>query len=124
MSDVAKKNKMKAKATKLRIFTPPTVRLNTEKAIKLRALTDGNKVDKSRNDTLEVTLNEEAVTKFKDGSKKVQVKLVNGEAEVVIMTPTMREKQLESIIFNVNWIDGPSRLNRIVTSCFIGELMV
>ena len=124
MGDIAKKNKMKAKATKLRIFTPPTVRLNTEKAIKLRALTDDNKVDKSRNDTLEVTLNEEAVTKFKDGSKKVQVKLVNGEAEVVIMTPTMREKQLESIIFNVNWIEGPSRLNRIVASCLIGELMV
>ena len=127
MSKPSQKKKVKSrvkrkkiKATKLRIFYPQKIVLNKDTKLTIKALTDDNIVDKSRNDTIEVSLDETAMTKLKDGGHKKRLKLIKGEVDIYVVTA----KTIGAFGVKVEWIDGPSPLIRALTTLFAGDLAI
>lgn len=112
--------KKKIKATKLRIFYPQKIVLNTDTKLTIKALTDDNIVDTSRNDTIEVSLDESVMTKIKDVGHKKRIKLKKGEADVYIVT----SRTIGAFGIKAEWVDGPSPLTRALTTLFAGDLAI
>lgn len=112
--------KKKIKATKLRIFYPQKIVLNKDTKLTIKALTDDNIVDTSRDDTVEVSLDESVMTKIKDGGHRKRIKLNKGEADVYLVTA----RTLGAFGVKVEWIEGPSPLKRALTTLFAGNLAI
>jgi hypothetical protein len=110
------KEEKKPEATKLAIFLS-LIGKNREKNISVKAITDEGKVDDSRDDEIELSINPESALRFTDKSKKSQLKLVNGEVDVTIRSGTLPEVA----ILNARWISGKSPLAKIQVSHMIGS---
>jgi hypothetical protein len=116
----ARAKKKKIKATKLRIFYPQKIMLNKDTKLTIKALTDDNIVDTSRDDTIEVILDESAAIKIKDVGHRKKIKLSKGEADIYLVTG----KTIGAFGIKVEWVDGPSPLTRTVTTLFGGDLAI
>lgn len=116
MSNDIKKKENEAKVTRLAVFFPTHLDPNSEHKITVKALTQDGEVDKNRNDTVEVTLNEASATRLKEGGKKLTVKLVNGEEGIYLITGS----GVETIIINIKWIEGESPLQSTTISLLTG----
>jgi hypothetical protein len=116
----ARAKKKKIKATKLRIFYPQKIVLNKDTKLTIKALTDDNIVDTSRDDTIEVILDESVATKIKDAGHRKKFKLSKGETDIYIVTG----KVIGAFGIKVEWVDGPSPLTRAVMSLFAGDLAI
>lgn len=116
----ARAKKKKIKATKLRIFYPQKIPLNKDTKLTIKALTDDNIVDTSRDDTIEVSLDESILTKLKDGGHRKKFKLNKGEVDIYVATG----KTLGAFGIKVEWVDGPSPLTRALTTLFAGDLAI
>jgi len=112
--------KKKIKATKLRIFYPQKIVLNKDTKLTIKALTDDNIVDTSRDDTVEVSLDESIMTKIKDAGHRKRIKLNKGEADIYLVT----SRTIGAFGVKVEWIDGPSPLTRALTTLFAGDLAI
>lgn len=116
----ARAKKKKIKATKLRIFYPHKIMLNKDTKLTIKALTDDNIVDTSRDDTIEVILDESAATKIKDAGHRKKFKLNKGETDIYIVTGRV----IGAFGIKVEWVDGPSPLTRTMTTLFAGDLAI
>lgn len=116
----ARAKKKKIKATKLRIFYPQKIMLNKDTKLTIKALTDDNIVDTSRDDTIEVILDESAAIKIKDVGHSKKIKLSKGEADIYLVTG----KTKGAFGIKVEWVDGPSPLTRTLTTLFAGDLAI
>ena len=110
------KEEKKPEATKLAIFLS-LIGKNREKSISVKAITDEGKVDDSRDDEIEVSINPESGLRFADSSKKLRLKLVKGEVDVTVKSGHMPEVA----IITANWISGKSPLQRIQVSHLVGS---
>jgi len=113
--DEAKEEK-KPEATKLAIFLS-FIHKNREKTISVKAITDEGKVDASRDDEIELSINPESGLRFTDKSKKSQLKLVNGEVDVTVKSGPLPEVA----ILTAKWISGKSPLQKIQVSHLVGS---
>lgn len=103
-------------ATKLAIFLS-LIGKNREKSISIKAITDEGKVDNSRDDEIELSINPESGLRFSDKSKKLQLKLVNGEVEATLRSGSLPEVA----ILTARWISGKSPLAKVRVSHMIGS---
>jgi len=104
-------------ATRLVIFLPGIGR-STEKTIRVAAVTYEGKIDTTRDDTVELSINNECLMHFTDSSKNVQLKLINGEANATVISG----QSLEVTIFKARWISGKTPLQSTqVTQVGIGH---
>ncbi len=107
--------KKQPEATRLVIFLPGIER-STEKTLRVAAVTDEGKIDTTRDDTVELSINNEGRMRFKDSSKNVQLKLINGEANATVIS----DQSHGVSIFKARWIGGKTPLQPIqVTSIFV-----
>jgi hypothetical protein len=107
----------KPEATKLAIFLS-FIHKNRQKAISVKAITDEGKVDASRDDEIELSINPESGLRFTDGTKKQVLKLVNGEVEATVKSGPLPEVA----IFTAKWISGKSPLAKIQVSHLVGSV--
>ncbi|MBS7622126.1 hypothetical protein KEJ39_00405 [Candidatus Bathyarchaeota archaeon] len=107
-------------ATRLMLFIPQSMKLLREETISVKALTDDGIVDTARDDLVELSINKESQTCFKNGEKAVKVQLNKGEADAQIMTGSV----METVIFRATWISGKSPLQSIVTNILVGGLLI
>jgi hypothetical protein len=113
--DEPKKEK-EPEATKLAIFLT-LIGKNRQKDISIKSITDEGKVDTSRNDEIEVSINPESGLKFVDSSKKLRLKLINGEVNA-----TVKSGQLPEVaIITAKWISGKSPLQKVQVSHLVGS---
>ena len=113
--DEAKEEK-KPEATKLAIFLS-LIGKDREKSISVKAITDEGKVDDSRDDEIELSINPESGLRFTDKSKKLQLKFINGEVDVTVKSGSLPEVA----ILTAKWISGKSPLAKIQVSHMIGS---
>ncbi|MEM3003804.1 MAG: hypothetical protein QXO25_00100 [Candidatus Bathyarchaeia archaeon] len=116
----SEKKEAAPQATRLVLFIPQSMKLLREESISVKALTDDGVVDTARDDLVELSINKESQTRFKNGEKTVKVQLNKGEAEVQIMTGTA----METVIFRATWISGKSPLQSMVTNILVGGLLI
>ena len=69
----SKKEEKKAQATKLVIILPHIGKFE-QKTIKVGAITDEGKIDTSRDDVVELSINHECRLQFTDSSKNITLK--------------------------------------------------
>ena len=110
------KEEKKPEATKLAIFLS-LIGKDREKSISVKAITDEGKVDDSRDDEIEFSINPESGLRFTDKSKKLQLKLVNGEVDATVKSGSLPEVA----ILTARWISGKSPLAKIQVSHMIGS---
>lgn len=111
------KEEKKPEATKLAIFLS-FIHKNRQKAISVKAITDEGKVDNSRDDEIELSINPESGLRFTDGTKKLMLKLVNGEVDATVKSGPLPEV----VIFTAKWISGKSPLSKIQVSHLVGSV--
>lgn len=111
------KEEKKPEATKLAIFLS-FIHKNREKKISVKAVTDEGKVDASRDDEIELSINPESGLRFTDKSKKLQLKLVNGEVDAIVKSGPLPEVA----ILTAKWISGKSPLQKIQVSHLVGSV--
>ncbi|MCX6659573.1 MAG: hypothetical protein NTX81_04245 [Candidatus Bathyarchaeota archaeon] len=97
--------KKQPEATRLVIFLPGIDR-STEKTLRVAAVTDEGKVDTTRDDIVELSIGQDCRLRFKDSSKKVELKLLNGEANANLLSNQLPEAS----IFKARWISGRTPL--------------
>ncbi len=97
--------KKELEATRLVIFLPGIER-STEKTIRVAAVTDGGQIATSRDDVVELSINNESRIHFKDSSKNVKLTLVNGEANATVMSDQLPGFSM----FKAKWISGKTPL--------------
>ena len=103
--------KKELEATRLVIFLPGIGR-STEKTIRVAAVTDAGQIATSRDDVVELSINNESRMCFKDSSKNVQLKLVNGEASASVISD-----QLPGFsILKAKWVSRKTPLQSIQVS--------
>lgn len=107
----------KPEATKLAIFLS-FIHKNRQKAISVKAITDEGKVDTSRDDEIELSINPESGLRFTDGTKKLMLKLVNGEVDATVKSGSLPEVA----ILTAKWISGKSSLSKIQVSHLVGSV--
>ncbi len=112
-----KKEEKKPQATKLVIFLPH-IGKEEQKSIKVGAVTNEGKIDTSRDDVVEVSINHECRLRFKDSSKNITLKLVNGEAT----TEVISDKLAEVAIIKAKAVGGKSPLQHVHLTYLIGSL--
>ncbi|WP_455279447.1 hypothetical protein [[Eubacterium] cellulosolvens] len=111
------KEEKKPEATKLAIFLS-FIHKNRQKAISVKAITDEGKVDNSRDDEIELSINPESGLRFTDGTKKLMLKLVNGEVDATVKSGPLPEV----VIFTAKWISGKSPLSKIQVTHLVGSV--
>ena len=92
-------------ATRLVIFLPPKKGIS-EATITVKAITDDGNIDTTRDDVIELSLNQESGTRFTDSSKTLRLTLVNGEVKANVLTKNFNEV----VVINANWISGRTPL--------------
>lgn len=108
------------KAVALLIHAPRTMTTATLQDIVVEAVNDSGAVDRTRNDTIKVTLGCEAArVRCKSGydrmwSKEVTVDLDEGIARIEFYGP-----QAEIIMMNATWLKGESPLNSYSITTFL-----
>ena len=112
----APKEEKEPEATKLAIFLS-FIHKNREKTISVKAITDEGKVDPSRDDEIELSINPESGLRFSDKSKKLKLKLVNGEVDSTVKSGSLPEVAL----LTAKWISGKSPLENIQVSHIVGS---
>lgn len=110
------KEEKEPEATKLAIFLS-FIHKNREKKISVKAITDEGKVDPSRDDEIELSINPESGLRFTDNSKKLKLKLVNGEVDATVKSGPLPEVA----ILTATWISGKSPLDKIQVSHLVGS---
>lgn len=110
------KEEKKPEATKLAIFLS-FIHKNREKTISVKAITDEGKVDASRDDEIELSINPESGLRFTDKSKKLQLKFINGEVDATVKSGPVPEVA----ILTAKWISGKSPLQKILVSHLVGS---
>jgi hypothetical protein len=118
--EASKKKEATPQATRLMLFFPQSIKLLREETISVKALTEDGIVDTARDDLVELSINKESQTRFKNGEKSVKLQLNKGEADVQIMTGTV----METVIFRATWISGKSPLQSVVTNVLVGGLLI
>ncbi|MGB6681924.1 MAG: hypothetical protein WBF08_11475 [Candidatus Bathyarchaeia archaeon] len=111
------KEEKKPEATKLAIFLS-FMHKNREKTISVKAITDEGKVDASRDDEIELSINPESGLRFTDKSKKLQLKLINGEVDATVKSGPLPEVA----ILTAKWISGKSPLQKIQVTHLVGSV--
>jgi len=107
-------------ANRLMLFFAENMKLLQEAPIIIRALTDEGTVDPTRDDVVEVSINQESRTAFKNGEKTLRIQLTNGEVSADIKTGTA----METVIFRASWISGKSPLQNVLTNILVGGLLI
>jgi hypothetical protein len=97
--------KKQPEATRLVIFLPGMDR-SIEKTLRVAAVTDEGKVDTTRDDIVELSIGQDCRTRFKDSLKRVELKLLNGEANATVLSGQLPEAS----IFKARWISGRTPL--------------
>jgi len=97
--------KKQPEATRLVIFLPGMDR-SIEKTLQVAAVTDEGKVDTTRDDVVELSIGQDCRLRFKDSSKNVKLKLLNGEANANLLSNQLPEAS----IFKARWISGRTPL--------------
>ena len=110
------KEEKEPEATKLAIFLS-FIHKNREKRISVKAITDEGKVDPSRDDEIELSINPESGLRFTDKSKKLKLKLVNGEVDATVKSGP----RPEVAILTATWINGKSPLQKIKVTHLVGS---
>jgi hypothetical protein len=112
----SKKEDKKPQATKLVIFLP-RIGKSEQKTIKVGAITDEGKIDTSRDDVVELSINHECRLRFKDSSKNVTLKLVNGEATADVVSSGLPEVA----IMKAKSVSGKSPLQHVQLTYLVGS---
>jgi hypothetical protein len=112
----SKKEEKKPQATKLVIFLP-RIGKSEEKTIRVGAITDEGRIDTSRDDVIELSINHECRLRFKDSSKNITLKLVNGEATADVVS----DRLPEVAILKAKSVSGKSPLQHVQLSYLIGS---
>jgi len=119
-SGASEKKETAPQAKRLMIFFPPSMKPRREEKINVKALTDDNLVDTTRDDQVELSINPECRVYFKNGEKTLKIQLVKGEADVEILTGD----RMEVATFKATWISGKSPLQLFLTNMFIGGFAI
>jgi hypothetical protein len=106
----------KDEATKLAIFLT-IITKSQKKTIQVKAITDKGQVDTSRDDEIEFSINPESLLRFIDKSKKLRLKLVNGEVDATVKSGLVPE----SVVFYAKWISGKSPLKNVQVSYLVSS---
>ena len=106
----------KDEATKLAIFLTYITKVQ-KKTIQVKAITDKGQVDTSRDDEIEFSINPESLLRFIDKSKKLRLKLVNGEVDATVKSGLVPE----SVVFYAKWISGKSPLKDVQVSYLVSS---
>jgi hypothetical protein len=112
----SKKEEKKPQATKLVIILPH-IGKSEQKTIKVQAITDEGKIDTSRDDVIEFSINHECRLAFKGSSKNITLKLVNGLATADVVS----SGQPEVAIMKAKSVSGKSPLQHVQLSYLIGS---
>ncbi len=110
------KKEEKDEATKLAIFLTFINKVQ-KKTIQVKAITDKGQVDTSRDDEIEFSINPESGLRFIDQSKKLRLKLVNGEVDATVKSGPLPEV----VIFYAKWISGKSPLKNVQVSYLVSS---
>jgi hypothetical protein len=112
----SKEEEKEPQATKLVIFLPH-IGKSEQKTIKVAAITDEGKIDTSRDDVVEFSINHECRLRLKDSSKNITLKLVNGEATVDVVS----DRLPEVAIMKAKSVSGKSPLQPVQLTYLIGS---
>lgn len=117
LEDQPESKEKKPEARRL-VLILPNIEKNVEKTIVVGAITDEGKIDTSRDDVVELSINHESRLRFTDSSKVRQLQLVNGEAKVNVLSGNLPEVT----IMKIRWISGKTPLQNSQVSYLVGSL--
>jgi hypothetical protein len=116
LEDQPESKEKKPEAKRLVLFLPG-IKKSTENTIVVGAVTDEGKIDTSRDDSVEFSINHESRLRFTDSSKVKQLQLVNGEAKVNVLSDQLPEVT----IMKIRWISGKTPLQNTQVSYLVGS---
>ena len=116
LEDQPESKEKKPEAKRLVLFLPG-IKKSTENTIVVGAVTDEGKIDPSRDDVVEFSINHESRLRFTDSSKVKQLQLVNGEAKVNVLSDQLPEVT----IMKIKWISGKTPLQNAQVSYLVGS---
>ena len=116
LEDQPESKEKKPEAKRLVLFLPG-IEKSVERTIVVGAVTDEGKIDTSRDDVVEFSINHESRLRFADSSKVKQLQLVNGEAKVNVLSDQLPEVT----IMKVRWISGKAPLQNAQVSYLVGS---
>jgi len=100
-----------AKAVALLIRSPPTIVAGTLQDIPVEAINGSGGVDRTRNDTIKISLDcETARIRCKSGPDRIWSKEVTVNLDEGITTIEFYAPQTERIVINATWLKGESPL--------------
>lgn len=117
--ETPEKKEAEPQATRLMMFFPPMT-LRIEGKISVKAMTDEDIIDTTRDDLVELSINPESKTHFKNGEKTVKLQLTKGEADVEISTGD----RVETAVFRATWISGKSQLQSLMVVMPVGGVVI